>query len=71
MDNLKKIIKDPDERWEKGIDHHPMSKKLYDFISALDFEYGDRFCFKKGGDGDNGEHLMYLMDAFFETQDKK
>lgn len=68
--NEQEIIEDPNERWEKGIDHHPMSKEMYNFISALDFEYGDTFCFKKGGDGDNGEHLMYLMDAYFETQDK-
>lgn len=65
------IIKDPNKRWEKGISHHPMSEKLFDFISSLDFECGDIFCFKKGGDGDNGEHLMYLMDVFFETQDKE
>jgi hypothetical protein len=27
-------------------------------------------CIKTGGDGDNGEHMMYLMDAFFEMLDK-
>lgn len=25
---------------------------------------------KVGGDGDNGEQLLYLMDAFFEMLDK-
>ena len=29
------------------------------------------FCFKSGGDGDNGEHLMYLLDIHFEQIDKK
>jgi hypothetical protein len=26
---------------------------------------------KTGGDGDNGEELMYHLDAFFEMLDKK
>jgi hypothetical protein len=29
----------------------------------------DYFCWKTGGDGDNGETLMYQMDAFFELFD--
>lgn len=57
-------------RWEKGIDHHPASEKLVKAIAKLDFKYGgDYFCFKTGGDGDNGEHLMYLLDIYFETKD--
>ena len=65
------IIEDPNKRWEQGIEHHPKSIILFDYISALDFKYGDYFCFKSGGDGDNGELLMYLMDAYFEERDKK
>lgn len=57
------------ERWEKGIPHDPRSVALYRAISDLDFtEGGDRFCFKSGGDGDNGEHLMYLLDIHFSKQ---
>ena len=53
------------ERWEKGIPHDPRSVALYKSIEALDFEQGDYFGFKSGGDGDNGEHLMYLLDMHF------
>jgi len=54
-------------RWEDGIEHHPMSERLMRFIKEHDFnDYGDHFCWKVGGDGDNGESLMYMMDAFFE-----
>jgi len=60
------------KRWEDGIPHHPKSIELYKRIENLDFELGgDVFCFKSGGDGDNGEHLMYLMDIYFEEKDTK
>lgn len=54
-------------RWEDGIDHHPMSERIVRFMAEHDiYDYDDHMCIKVGGDGDNGEHLMYLMDAFFE-----
>jgi len=60
------------DRWEKGIEHHPMSVRLMEFMAEHDFnDYGDYFCWKTGGDGDNGESLMFEMDAFFETLDKE
>lgn len=60
------------DRWEEGISHHPMSERLMKFIADHDFvDYNDCFCWKMGGDGDNGETLMYEMDAFFEMLDKK
>lgn len=59
------------DRWENGIPHHSKSKELMEFISEIDFNvYGDYFCWKTGGDGDNGETLMYQMDAFFEAKDR-
>jgi len=62
---------DINKRWEQGMDHHSESVKLYKRISDLDYRFGnDLFCFKQGGDGDNGEHLMYLLDIHFEEQDK-
>ena len=45
--------------------HNQKSKEIYDFISELDFQNGDIFCFKSGGDGDNGELLMDLLDCYF------
>ena len=57
-------------RWELGIKHHPKSLELIEFLIDHDlFDYDDYFCWKKGGDGDNGETLMYQMDAFFELKD--
>ena len=58
-------------RWEQGIPHHPMSTILMKHLMAIDFNfYDDHFCWKMGGDGDNGENLMYELDHFFELQDK-
>jgi hypothetical protein len=60
------------DRWGDEIDHHPMSKRLMRFLKMHDFEdYNDYFCWKCGGDGDNGETLMFEMDAFFELLDKQ
>lgn len=61
---------DINKRWETGADHHPRSETLYRRIAAADYEHnGDSFCFKSGGDGDNGEELMYLLDILFEEDD--
>lgn len=49
-------------------EHNPKSKEIYDFISELDFKNGDVLCFKSGGDGDNGELLMDLLDCYFESK---
>jgi len=55
------------DRWSEGMDHHPMSLRLMAFLEEHDFkDHGDTFGWKTGGDGDNGETLMYQMDAFFE-----
>lgn len=43
-----------------------------EIIERMDWFYGDDyFCWKKGGDGDNGETLMFELDIYFEEQDKK
>ena len=60
-----------DERWEQGIEHDPRSEKLYREIADIDYKNGDSMGFKSGGDGDNGETLMYLFDVHFERLDKK
>ncbi len=58
-------------RWERGIPHHSMSHKLMDHMMAVDSENGDHHQLKTGGDGDNGENLMFLMDGFFEKLDSE
>jgi len=66
------IETDITKRWEEGIEHHPDGEALYKAIAELDMKYGgDRFGFKSGGDGDNGEHLMYLLDIYFDKKDKE
>lgn len=65
-------IKSVTERWEEGIPHHPKSEEMARALAKLDYEQGgDRLCLKFGGDGDNGEHLMYLLDVYFETKEGK
>ena len=59
------------KRWEQGMDHHPESIKIYKIIAKMDWDYGnDYFGWKSGGDGDNGEHLMFELDIYFEQQDQ-
>lgn len=58
------------DRWEEDKDHHPMSERLMAFIQQHDQkDYEDSLDWSVGGDGDNGETLMYQMDAFFELLD--
>jgi hypothetical protein len=58
------------KRWEEGIPHHPMSERLMNFLKTHDWnDYNGHFDWETGGDGDNGESLMFQMDAFFETLD--
>lgn len=64
------IISNPNIRWEKGLDHHPKAEEMAREIAEIDYNNGDYFCFKFGGDGDNGEHLTYLLDCYFECKDK-
>lgn len=59
-------------RWEEMMDHHSMSYRLMKFIQEHDWtDYQGYFDWKTGGDGDNGETLMFEMDAFFELLDKR
>lgn len=59
------------DRWSEGTPHHPMAVRLARFLAEHDLhDYSDYFGWKIGGDGDNGETLMYQMDAFFELLDR-
>jgi hypothetical protein len=65
-------LTDINARWGNGIDHHFMSKRIMKFLQDIDYnDCDDSFCWKCGGDGDNGEELMYQLDAFFELMDKE
>jgi len=64
------IETDINKRWENGVPHHPSSVILMGRVAAADWLFGnDSFCWKTGGDGDNGEALMYLLDIHFELED--
>lgn len=57
-------------RWEQGTPHHPKSVALFKALAEIDWKYGDdSFGWKSGGDGDNGEMLMYEMDIYFDQCD--
>lgn len=64
--NLPKI-----ENYGMSVEHNLKSKEIYDFISEVDFVNGDAFCFKCGGDGDNGEMFMSLLDEYFKQKECK
>ena len=56
------------ENYGMCVEHNPMSEDIYKFISEVDFANGDFFVFKSGGDGDNGEFLMSLLDEYFKSR---
>ena len=59
-------------RWERGIEHHEKSIQIFEVLELSDWLFnGDYFCWKSGGDGDNGETLMYALDVYFEMMDKR
>lgn len=65
-----KTVTDINKRWESGVEHHPKSQALFTFVREADFVWnGDSLDLKAGGDGDNGESLMYLMDVYFDAED--
>ena len=58
-------------RWEDGVPHDPRSVEIYKSIADLDFRLqNDYFGWNSGGDGDNGETLMYLLDEHFQRKDE-
>jgi len=66
------IDTDIGKRWANEIPHHPKSVQLMAEIQYVDFKYNtDYFRWKIGGDGDNGETLMYVLDLIFEAKEKK
>lgn len=65
------VSTDINARWEQGVDHHPRSEALVKAMQFVDITYCDNMCdINTGGDGDNGESLLYLLDIIFESQDK-
>lgn len=58
------------ERWSRGMDHHPEAASMFAMIAESDYEFcDDYFNWKCGGDGDNGEALMFALSARLELRD--
>jgi len=65
-----KVTMLPHDRWEQGIDHDERSLDLYGFLAEYDGKFADHSMdLSSGGDGDNGEALMYLLDEYFAAID--
>lgn len=66
------IVHDCNERWEKGIPHHPEAMQVFEMLAISDTLFGgDYFEWKAGGDGDNGETLMYALSVLLELRDAR
>lgn len=51
------------DRWSEGIEHHPMSERCIRYIhdeGSMDISVG--------GDGDDGECMMFALDSFWESK---
>ena len=58
------------KRWEEGREHHPKSLEIVRFMATHDAkDCEDSLDIKLGGDGDNGEAMAFLLDAYFELID--
>lgn len=58
-------------RWEDGVPHDPRTKTLFEGVADLDFRLNsDFFCWKWGGDGDNGEVFMFVLDEYLQRRDE-
>jgi hypothetical protein len=57
-----------EQRWEQGLPHNKHSTALARKLADIDNRLGNgQLDLKFGGDGDNGEHLLYLLDIYFES----
>lgn len=60
------------DRWSAGTPHHPKSESLVSELSDLDWIFfNGYFDWEIGGDGDNGETLMFMLDVLFDLHDKE
>ena len=66
-DDVKKLPINLRDRWENGVDHHPLAQQLSLLIGEIDFHHcSDSFQLNHGGDGDNGENLCAILSEIFE-----
>jgi hypothetical protein len=59
-----------ERRYDDGAEHHTKAVKLMEFLMDYDYqEMGDSLGWEVGGDGDNGESLLYALSVYFEYLD--
>jgi len=64
---MTKKLLTPEQRWEQGTPHH---KKSLEFKALVDkIQDQEDYAIEFGGDGDEGEIWLYMLDEFFENQD--
>lgn len=66
-----KGIRSTEQRWERGTEHDSRSEKIGRAIGDINFQFmDDSLGLNFGGDGDNGEELLYALDIYFDLLDK-
>lgn len=65
----KKFKEELDRRWSAGEPHDPRSTALFETLREIDVD--EELAWECGGDGDNGETLMWQLDVHFWMQDRK
>jgi len=59
------------DRWSERVDHHKKSEKIVHWLREIDWMFfNNYFDWEIGGDGDNGETLMYQLDIIFDLIDQ-
>ncbi len=70
LNTIPNIEYDVNKRLESALPHHKKTLHLFKRVDSLDQHVLENyFDFKSGGDGDNGEMLMCLLDIYFEEMD--
>jgi hypothetical protein len=64
------VERDVNKRWEQGTPHHPESIKIAEALRKIDWASTSPILdLEFGGDGDNGEALLFMLDIYFECRD--
>lgn len=58
----------PHQRWDAGLPHDPRSHEVFEMLRDADLDL--YFDWQSGGDGDNGEHLMFQLDSWYARKDR-
>ena len=54
------------DKWSLGESHHPLSELLVRTMAIIGWDKFSHFDIRCGGDGDEGETMMFILDSYFE-----